>query len=320
VATLKNTVINSTNQTTLPKGTTAQRPSNPGDGAMRFNTDLGYVEYYFKGFWADVRTGQGAFMRRNCVMHLDATLPESYPGNGSVWYDLSGNANNMNVATNAWQNSSLGTGPHIKGTTTTNEGDQNYGIDGFFDFNGSYGQAKTASDISLSGDVTYYCVSRVKTSTSEWRTLTRSYSSDHHVIIRSGAYNVGMYDNDSVGFIDSGANQDTQFPCYSSDQYTGTTSGSTMRMFAVYAWSWSNSDNPTYKFFINGYLAGTITSSNARYNRGFGSLGGYHSGSTSVTTGSQYWGDIKFFSAHADRHTDEEIRNNTHSLRHRFGI
>ena len=49
MATLKNTVINSTNQTTLPKGTTAQRPSNPGDGAMRFNTDLGYVEYYFKG-------------------------------------------------------------------------------------------------------------------------------------------------------------------------------------------------------------------------------------------------------------------------------
>ena len=317
MATLKNTTINSTGNINLPSGTTAQRPAQPIDGDMRFNTDLGYVEYYFKGFWADVRTGQGAFMRRNCVVQLDATLPESYPGSGTVWYDISGNANNFNVLANAYVNNTSGTGSLINGTTTTLAGNT-YGVDGYFNFNGSYGCAKNASDISLSGDVTYYCVSRVQTSTSEWRTLTRSYSADHHVIIRSGAYNVGMYDNDGSGFIDSGVDQNTSFPCYDSHQYNS--GGNTMRMFTVYAWSWSNDDNPTYKFFINGYLAGTITNSNARYNRGFGSIGGYHSGNSTPSTVSQNWGDIKFFSAHADRHTDEEIRSNTQSLRHRFGI
>ena len=318
MATLKNTTINSTGNINLPSGTTAQRPGTPTDGDMRYNTDLGYVEYYFKGFWGDVRTGQGAFMRRNCVCQLDATIPESYPGAGTVWYDLSGNANNFNINASAYQNNVNGTGSNINGTTSTLAGNS-YGVDGYMDFNGSYGQAKNSSDISLSGDVTYYCVSRVKTSTSEWRTLTRSYNADHHVIIRSGAYNVGVYDNDSAGFIDNGANQDTQFPCYDSKQYTS--GGNTQRMFTVYAWSWSNSDNPTHKFFINGFLAGSFTNSNGRYNRGFGSIGGYHNGnSTNVSTGSQYWGDIKFFSAHADRHTDEEIRKNTHSLRHRFGI
>jgi len=30
----------------LPSGTTAQRPSSPVTGSMRYNTDLGYVEYY----------------------------------------------------------------------------------------------------------------------------------------------------------------------------------------------------------------------------------------------------------------------------------
>ena len=30
----------------LPTGTTAQRPTNPTGGMIRFNTTLGYVEYY----------------------------------------------------------------------------------------------------------------------------------------------------------------------------------------------------------------------------------------------------------------------------------
>ncbi|MGY8864121.1 MAG: hypothetical protein ACKVJK_00695 [Methylophagaceae bacterium] len=317
MAILQNTVINSTGNINLPSGTTAQRPATPADGDMRFNTDLGYVEYYFKGFWGDVRTGQGAFMRRACVVQLDATLPESYPGSGTVWTDLSGSGNNFNIVAAAYVAGSNGTGSLINGTTTTNAGNS-YGVDGYMNFNGSHGCAKNATDISLSGDVTYYCVSRVQTSTSEWRTLTRSYTSDHHVIIQSGGYDIGVYDNDVSGFIDNGANQNTDMPCQGAKQYNS--GGNTMRMFNVYAWSWSNNDNPTHKFFVNGYLTGTITNSNARYNRGFGSIGGYHSGNTTPSTVSQNWGDIKFFSAHADRHTDEEIRNNTASLRHRFGI
>ena len=29
-----------------PSGTTAQRPQNPGEGMIRFNTDSGHLEYY----------------------------------------------------------------------------------------------------------------------------------------------------------------------------------------------------------------------------------------------------------------------------------
>jgi hypothetical protein len=37
-----------------PSGTTAQRPQNPGEGMIRFNTDSGHLEYYTGELWADV--------------------------------------------------------------------------------------------------------------------------------------------------------------------------------------------------------------------------------------------------------------------------
>ncbi len=36
----------STGYFTMPVGTTAQRPANPTNGMMRFNTTLGYIEWY----------------------------------------------------------------------------------------------------------------------------------------------------------------------------------------------------------------------------------------------------------------------------------
>ena len=39
-----------------PSGTTAQRPSSPGEGMIRFNTDSGHLEYYTGTHWADVIT------------------------------------------------------------------------------------------------------------------------------------------------------------------------------------------------------------------------------------------------------------------------
>ena len=39
-----------------PSGSTAQRPQNPGEGMIRFNTDSGHLEYYTGTHWADVIT------------------------------------------------------------------------------------------------------------------------------------------------------------------------------------------------------------------------------------------------------------------------
>ena len=37
-----------------PSGTTAQRPQNPGEGMIRFNTDSGSLEYYRGTHWENV--------------------------------------------------------------------------------------------------------------------------------------------------------------------------------------------------------------------------------------------------------------------------
>ena len=39
-----------------PSGSTAQRPSSPGEGMIRFNTDSGHLEYYTGELWVDVIT------------------------------------------------------------------------------------------------------------------------------------------------------------------------------------------------------------------------------------------------------------------------
>lgn len=95
MATLKNTIVDDTGSVYLPRGTTAQRPASPVDGAMRYNTDLGYVEFYWKGFWANAETNYGAIVGDGLQLFLDAANPQSYPGSGNTWFDLSGNGRNF---------------------------------------------------------------------------------------------------------------------------------------------------------------------------------------------------------------------------------
>lgn len=81
MATLKNTVINDVGAITLPKGTSAQRPTNPPNGSMRYNTDLGYTEAYYNGFWFDLSTGRGLPTKtENKYILLDASLSSSTNG------------------------------------------------------------------------------------------------------------------------------------------------------------------------------------------------------------------------------------------------
>lgn len=97
MADLKNTVISDVGAITLPKGTTAQRPTNPPEGAMRYNTDLGYTECYWKGYWFDLATGAHKPVMTDLVAHFDANHPDSNTGSGSIWYDISGNNNNASL-------------------------------------------------------------------------------------------------------------------------------------------------------------------------------------------------------------------------------
>jgi hypothetical protein len=226
---------------------------------------------------------------QNMILHLDASNPTSYPGTGTIWYDLSGNNNNFNIVATAYNSS----GPK------------------YMDFNGSYGCAKNSSDISLSDatGVTYVVGTRIRNSTSDWRTLTRSYTADHHVIVQNGGWGIGMYDNDSNTFNNTGYSQQS-LPNYNTTNWI------------IMYWRWQNI-SPFYQLSYNdtpGTIRGSLTNEGSRYNRGFGSVGAHHSGSSTPSTASQYWGDIGTFIAYNRYLTDAELLQNFNALRGRYGL
>ena len=265
-----------TSTVSLTAVSASQRPTGVAAGTIIWNTDTLEVEVWNGSDWVNVaKKSGGALPTDGMRVYLDATNTDSYPGSGTTWTDLSGYGNNFQIVNGAFKGGA--------GSMT-----------GYMDFQGSHGQAKNGGDISLSGDVSYVCVTRIKNSTGQWRTLTRSYNADHHVIVQSGAWNIGMYDNNGAGFIGTGYSQQS-LPGYASNS------------FMVMVWRWSNNDNPTYELHVDGISRGSISNSNARYNRGFGSIGGYHSGNTNPSSGSQWWGDIRLFAAYARRLTTSEI-------------
>lgn len=232
-----------------------------------------------------------ALITSNLFLYLDAGLTTSYSGSGTVWNDISGNGRNFNIVATAYNSS----GPK------------------YMDFNGSYGMAKNTGDLSLSDStgITFIVATRVKSSTGDWRTLTRGYGGDHQIIVQSGGNAVGMYDNDGGAFIDASLAQ-TSLPNY----------GTTNWMLLYIRWqatspymeiSWNNTP---------GTIRGSSTSTSARYTRGFGSIGGYMGDglSTDPSVGSQFWGDIGLFLVYNKRLSDAELTQNYNYFKSRFGL
>jgi len=258
---------------TIPNWTTATRPSSAVIGTMGFNTTTGKVDAYTSTGWTSVGASisTGTLPTNGLFLQLDATSTSSYPGSGTIWYDTSGNSRHFNIVASAYNAAGK-----------------------YMDFKGSYGCAKNASDLSISGDVTYVTVTRMLNSSGNWRTLTRSYVNDHHVMGLAGGWDIGIYDNDVSAFISSGYSQQS-LPGYSSNA------------FMVMIWRWTNNDNPSYSLSVNGVTVGNIVNSNARYSRGFGSIGAYHEGNQTPSSASQFWGDIKYFAVYNRRLLDSEL-------------
>jgi hypothetical protein len=230
--------------------------------------------------------------RDSLILHLDAGDVDSYPGSGSDWYDLSGNGYNFVINASAYNSS----GPK------------------YMDFNGSYGCAKkTSTDVPLSGNVTCICWTRVKNSTAEWRTLLRGLSSgpDHQVIIQSGAWGMGMYDNtNGTGFNSSGFSQQS-LPSYGTSNWD------------MLVWRWYDTASPYHLFGYNdtpGVIRGSIASINSRFKHGFCSIGAYNNGDqNNPNASSQPWGDIGLISLYNRVLNPFEISEYYHSTRNRFG-
>lgn len=229
------------------------------------------------------------FVTQSLIVNLDASDPTSYPGTGTIWYDLSGNNNNFNIVASAYNSS----GPK------------------YMNFSGGNGIAKRNSDISVTSatGVTYMVWTQILNSTGNWRTLTRGYANDHQVIVEAGSYNLGTYANGrGTGFYGTGYNV-TSIPGYSSGWY------------CLY-WRWQNF-SPYYQFSYNNspeIIRGSITNSNANLINGFGSVGGYHEGSTTPIYASQYWGNIGQFLCYNRRLTDAELLINYNATKARFGL
>ena len=92
MAVFLNTTIDDTGSIQLPAGTIAQRPV-PTSGMIRCNTETGRYEFYNGSYWIDTATGSPSIITDGRRLHLDVGNPRSYPGEGTIWYDASGNGN-----------------------------------------------------------------------------------------------------------------------------------------------------------------------------------------------------------------------------------
>jgi hypothetical protein len=220
-------------------------------------------------------------------LYLDAGDSSSYPGSGTTWYDLSGNGYNFNINASAY--STTGGIPHMN-------------------FEGSYGAAKYAAGFqdvpSTGGEGTIIIFSTILNSTSTWRTLTRGASADHQALIQSGTNNLGMYDNTSGTFIDSG--------------FDITSLPSPYTQFNFMCWRLSSS-TPYYRFQYNdNSTIYQITNSNATFDNGFYVIGATHNLSTAVGNSSQYWGKIAVFLYYDRLLSDAEVAQNYNAIKDRF--
>ena len=235
--------------------------------------------------------------RSGLVLELDANNIASYPGTGSTWNDISGLGNNFLINSSAFKTER--------------------GIS-YMDFNGSFGCAKyaTGADLIISGNVTVICWTRILNSSSAWRTLIRGTSdssgADHQVIIESGNWRIGMYDNtNGTGFNNSGADQ-RDLPGYGSNQWN------------MLVWRWNDAVTPYYNFYYNDtpdVLRGSNNSINSRFKHGFNSLGAYGNNTgTNVSASSQFWGDIASFYMYNRFISNDEVLNIFNATRSRYGI
>lgn len=244
-------------------------------------------------------TGASSFLNKktsivssSLVLNLDASDPASYPGTGTTWTNLAGSGN-FTINASAYNS----TGPK------------------YMDFNGSFGCAKKAdSDFIISGDVTAVIWTRIRNSTSGWRTLFRGLSSgsDHQVIGQDGSWLIGMYDNQNgTGFNSSGFSQQN-VPGYASNQWN------------MLVWRWNNSATPYYSLTYNDSpetIRGSNNSVNTRFKHGFCSLGAYNDGNQSnPSTASQYWGDIAHVMMYNRVLSNSEVIQNFNATRSRFGL
>lgn len=165
------------------------------------------------------------------------------------------------------------------------------------------------TDLPVYPNVTICMYSTIKPANGNWKTLWRSVSGDHQIIISAtDGVSLGMYDANGGGFIDTGFDVNTL------SNYT--------TQFHFYVWKLS-STSPYYQFYYDGNLAtssGTLTNANSQFTLGTASIGAYHNVSSNPAVYDQNWGRISNFYYYNRFLSETELRQNYEATRTRFGL
>jgi hypothetical protein len=222
-----------------------------------------------------VRVLDGGVMPTNLMLYLDANNAASYSGSGTTLNDLSGNG-----YTHTLSNSNIYTV-----------------LSGVKCFNcSSAGQIVTAvsTTIQIPTNFTYISWTRVRASTTGFRTLLRDYIGGHPIIINTGTNILGMWDNATLtGFNSSGYNMAAYGDVWAQWATVGDASGQT--------------------FYINGQQVGSSVTKSVS--------GEYHYGWGNIQGGlDQPWGYVANLELYSIKLTVVQLQQNYSGLKGVFGV
>ena len=121
------------------------------------------------------------------VLALDAANPNSYPGTGTTWYDLSGNNYTHTIVNNS--------------ATMNFQGVQCFDCS----TNQWVGPASSTHTFTQNYTMVAWANALGETQVGTWRTLWRTTPDDHPILIQDGSDLIGYYDNNSAGFVSYGS-------------------------------------------------------------------------------------------------------------------
>jgi hypothetical protein len=207
----------------------------------------------------------------NLAIWIDADNASSYPGTGTAITNL------INP-----------TGP----TQNLSNANQFVTLSGVkcFDCNSNSITAASIGPVLPTTGFTYIAWARMKSSSTDYRTLFRSNPDDHAILINIGTNTLGMWDN-STNFQSAGYNVSGLANVWTQWAVTGDSSGQT--------------------FYINGQQVGTVSGYTVAGNRNW---------LTGGVTQSQNFGYIANMFLYTTKLSLIQIQQNYGSLRTRFGV
>ncbi len=275
---------------------------------FKFNGDIGSLQIYetpltqndvsfiYNNYSNDYvsKTSQ-SLVSDGLVTYIDANNVGSYPQSGNTVYTLTG-SQNFNFTSSG----------------------VNLNEPKFFDCSGTYGALKRSASVepNLGNDLTIIVWAKPISSTANWRTMTRGYGVDHHLLIEFGGNTIGFYDNGSNTFLASTGSNGTAYSILNITNFSTEYNSYELIL---------SSTTPEWQLFLNGESGSraTISSSLISNNtHSVGTIGGFTSvvnEPNPLSGSSQYFGYIGCALIYNRKLSNAERLQNYLYFRTRFG-